>query len=282
MADNYRDSNGTYLLSTLNLKLSLSVFVPLHIVCVCVCVWVCVTGGRPVGGKMQEVCLSVSTCIRRSMFFPFRGEVSCMCVLVCVCACVCMYVADHTGRLTSRNPCSKNRHCVFPALTHHYHRTQTHTHTRIIALFSFPLQVSSTPILVPPAVKMFRSDCHERTCSLGPNQRIQIGEEWRHPRSAAGSFWPRSVAHFEWLHFFCTYSSLSCVPFRGHFFFSSSAHFIMYSVSFSFSPYLLAQYSFPFHFSPCLRISIQKPCHPSCSSFPLSEGDKKNKPRKFK
>lgn len=84
---------------------------------------------------MQEVCLSVSTCIRRSMFFPFRGEVSC----TSVCTPVCVIVADRTGRLTSRNPCSKNRHCVFPALARRYHRTHTRTHARIIALFSFPL-----------------------------------------------------------------------------------------------------------------------------------------------
>ncbi|KAI4818428.1 hypothetical protein KUCAC02_011769, partial [Chaenocephalus aceratus] len=37
--------------------------------------------------------------------------------------------------------------------------------------------VSSTPILVPPAVKMFRCDCHERTCSPGTNQTTQIGAE---------------------------------------------------------------------------------------------------------
>lgn len=173
MPVNKWDLNSTCLLSTLSLYLlhsslspSICVWVCLFVrVCGCVCD--CVTGGRLVGGKMQEVCLSVSTCIRRSMFFPFKGEVSCVCM--CVRACVFMYVADHAGRLTSRNPCSKNRHCVFPALAHHYHRTHTHTHTRIIALFSFPLQVSSTPILVPPAVKMFHCDCHERTCSLGAN-----------------------------------------------------------------------------------------------------------------
>lgn len=56
--------------------------------------------------------------------FPFQRR-----GILCVCACVCVYTADHTGRLTSRNPCSKNRHCVFPALAHHYHRTHTHTHT---------------------------------------------------------------------------------------------------------------------------------------------------------
>lgn len=65
---------------------------------------------------------------------------------------------------------------MFPALARRYHRTHTHTpnthtHTRIITLFSFPLQVSSTPMLVPPAIKMFRCDCHERTLP----QREQSG-----------------------------------------------------------------------------------------------------------
>lgn len=134
MPVNKWDLNSTCLLSTLSLYLLHSVFVPTYMcvsVFVCKSLWVCVcdcvTGGRPVGGKMQEVCLSVSTCIRRSMFFPFKGEVSCVCM--CVRACVFMYVADHVGRLTSRNPCSKNRHCVFPALAHHYHRTHTHAYT---------------------------------------------------------------------------------------------------------------------------------------------------------
>ncbi|MEQ2225924.1 hypothetical protein ILYODFUR_022533 [Ilyodon furcidens] len=99
--------------------------------------------------------------------FPFqRRGILCVGVFVCVCQ-------SRRSHWASRNPCSKNRHCVFPALTHHYHRTHTHIYRDHWPIL-FPLQVSSTPILVPPAVKMFRCDCHE-TCSLGAKQRTQIG-----------------------------------------------------------------------------------------------------------
>ena len=119
---------------TPNLYLSHSGFVPQNViwvcecVCMCVCVCDCVTGGRPVGGKMQEVCLSVSTCIRRSMFFPFRGEVSCVRPHVCVSVCVCRrshWAADFQEPLQQ-----KQALCVScTVITGHTTHTHTHTHT---------------------------------------------------------------------------------------------------------------------------------------------------------
>ena len=155
MPDNYGGSNGTCLLSTPSLYLSHSGFVPMNViwVCVCVCACVCVWDCYRWPPSRWENAGSLLVCVhmyQTQHVFPFqRRGILCVrvCVgphmrlCVCVCVCVCVYVANHTGRLTSRNPCSKNRHCVFPALTHRYHRTHTHTHThtRIIALFSFPL-----------------------------------------------------------------------------------------------------------------------------------------------
>ena len=152
------------------------IFVPLFLcpheckICVCVSVCVCVCDCYRWPPSRWENAGSLLVCVhmyQTQHVFPLSEAR----YPVCVC------VADHTGRLTSRNPCSKNRHCVFPALMHRYHRTHTHAHTWIITLFSFPLQVSSTPILLPPAIKMFRCDCHERTCSSGTNRRTQTGEE---------------------------------------------------------------------------------------------------------
>lgn len=155
--DNYGGSNGTCLLSTPSVYLSHSSFVPMNVKYV----W---PPSRWENAGSLLVCVHM---YQTQHVFPLSEAR----YPVCVC------VADHTGRLTSRNPCSKNRHCVFPALMHRYHRTHTHAHTWIITLFSFPLQVSSTPILLPPAIKMFRCDCHERTCSSGTNRRTQTGEE---------------------------------------------------------------------------------------------------------
>ncbi|MEQ2306788.1 hypothetical protein AMECASPLE_011858, partial [Ameca splendens] len=148
MTDNYRDSTGTCLLSTLNLYLSFVCVCVCVYVCVCTCVYECVTGGRPVGGKMQEVCLSSSTCIRHSMFFPFRGEVSCVCMCVGVFVCVCQSRRSHWAADFQEPLQQKQALCV--SCSHTPLSQDTHTHTHIHR----PLAYSFSPCRFPQRLSL--------------------------------------------------------------------------------------------------------------------------------
>lgn len=174
MPVNKWDLNSTCLLSILSLYLLHSVFVPTYMcvsVFVCKSLWVCVWLCYRWPPSRWENAGSLLVCVhmyQTQHVFPFQRR-GILCVYVC--ACMCVYVCRRSRWAADfQEPLQqKQALCVSCSRTPLSQDTHTHTHTRIIALFSFPLQVSSTPILVPPAVKMFHCDCHERTCSLGAN-----------------------------------------------------------------------------------------------------------------
>lgn len=178
MTDNYRDLSGTCLLSTLNLYLSF--------VCGCVCLHMCLWMCFRWPPSRWENAGSLLVCVhmyQTQHVFPFqrRGILYVqMCVVVCECKPMCVFICEcqrHRSHWAAdfQEPLQqKQALCVSCSHTPLSQDTHTDTYIEHCPILFFPLQVSSTPIPVPPVVKMFLCDCHE-TCSLVAKQRTQIG-----------------------------------------------------------------------------------------------------------
>ncbi len=258
--------------------------------CVCVCVWDCYRWPP----SRWENAGSLLVCVhmyQTQHVFPFqRRGILCVCVcvwvlvLTCVYVCECVYVADHTGRLTSRNPCSKNRHCVFPALTHRYHRTHTltqdtHTHTdHCPILFSLAGFLSAYPCasgrqdvsLWLSWENLLSGNKPEDTNRRGVTASLQSCWFFRTPFGC--SFWVGTAPLLLFRrHFFLRHALTTNVP----------SSFVSLSIMshFLFLPFYHSKLppSFPIpHLSPHLY------SHILCSPLPLSDIDKRSQTGKWK
>lgn len=240
------------------------------LLCVCVCLHMCPWMCYRWPPSRWENAGSLLVCVhmyQTQHVFPFQRRGI---LYACVCLCVCLYASvratDRTGRLTSRNPAAKTGTVCF-LLSHTIITGHTHTYTDHCPILFFPLQVSSTPILVPPAVKMFRCDCHE-TCSLGAKQRTQIGEEWLHPHSYSAFSSHIRLLALSGPHCLCSYFSLSCVQFRSDIFLQS-LHYFLCCVSFAFPVMSFSSPSYSTHgkLGDCIHSSGLSFCHTTITNF---------------
>lgn len=238
--------------------------------CVCLCVWGNACDCYRWPPSRWENAGSLLVCVhmyQTQHVFPFQRR-----GILYECVYSCVWLSPIAlGDWLPGTPAAKTGTVCF-LLSHTVITGRTHTRMHGSLPYSlFPLQVSSTPILVPPAVKMFRSDCHERTCSPGPQRRTQIGEEWRHPRSAAAFF----LFFFLLTTFGCSLwfgtlplhllQPFKCLIQMPHL---APTHLIFFPIPFN-APFFFFFFPISHHL---LGYLFPRPVHPSCDPLSLSDG----------